>query len=222
MEKKLIQLAETVANKILHNPTLALKRNNERLVKAAQDRLLALQLTPEFIADLERERRVQQRVIFRSPQSGVIDNLNIREGFYVLPGTTLMSVGALDDVWVEAEVFERQAAQVRVGQAVTMRLDYLPAREWRGRGGYIFPSMGVLALGEGRFKSIAVSLGRMDEQSVEVLEGLQEGDSVVVSAQFLLDSESSKSSDFMRMHHEPAASQHMNQQHHHQHGVDAS
>ena len=255
---------------------LALKRNSERLVKAAQDRLLALQLTPEFIADLERERRVQQRVIFRSPQSGVIDNLNIREGFYVLPGTTLMSVGALDDVWVEAEVFERQAAQVRVGQAVTMRLDYLPAREWRGRVDYIYPSLDektrtlrvrlrfanengvlkpnmfaqveidaagddaalvvpreavirtgsqdrvVLALGEGRFKSIAVSLGRMDEQSVEVLEGLQEGDSVVVSAQFLLDSESSKSSDFMRMHHEPAASQHMNQQHHHQHGVDAS
>jgi Cu(I)/Ag(I) efflux system membrane fusion protein len=254
---------------------LALKRNNGRLVKAAQDRLLALQLTPEFIADLERERKVQQTVIFRAPQSGVIDNLNIREGFYVLPGTTLMSVGALDDVWVEAEVFERQAARVRVGQAVTMRLDYLPAREWRGRVDYIYPSLDektrtlgvrlrfanengvlkpnmfaqveidaagddaalvvpreavirtgsqdrvVLALGEGRFKSIAVSLGRMDEQSVEVLEGLRDGDNVVVSAQFLLDSESSKSSDFMRMHREPTADREMDHRHHHQHGGDA-
>ena len=99
---------------------LALKRSNERLVKAARDRLLALQLTPEFITELERERKVRQTITFRSSQSGVIDNLNIREGFYVMPGTTLMSVGALDDVWVEAEVFERQAAQVQVGQLVSM------------------------------------------------------------------------------------------------------
>jgi membrane fusion protein, copper/silver efflux system len=41
--------------------------------------------------------------------------------------------------------------------------------------------------------------GRIGEQSVEILEGLEEGDRVVVSAQFLLDSESSKRSDFQRM-----------------------
>ena len=37
------------------------------------------------------------------------------------------------------------------------------------------------------------------KQSIEILQGLKEGDRVVVSAQFLLDSESSKSSDFARM-----------------------
>ena len=252
---------------------LALKRNNERLVKAARDRLLALQLNPEFVAELERERRVRQTITFRAPQSGVIDNLNIREGFYVMPNTTLMSVGALDDVWVEAEVFERQASQVEVGQVVSMSLDYLPGRSWQGAVDYIYPSLDektrtlgvrlrfanengmlkpnmyaqvqihaeddvqalvvpreavirtgdqdrvVLALGEGRFKSIAVSLGRMDEQLVEVLDGLHEGDSVVVSAQFLLDSESSKSSDFSRMHHPPEKEQEMM---HHHHRGDAS
>ena len=59
----------------------------------------------------------------------------------------------------------------------------------------------VLALGEGRFKSIEVKVGRFDESSVEILAGLDEGEMVVSSAHFLLDSESSKSSDFKRMHH---------------------
>ena len=58
----------------------------------------------------------------------------------------------------------------------------------------------VLALGEGSFKSIEVTVGRFDNESVEILSGLNEGDKVVSSAQFLLDSESSKSSDFKRMH----------------------
>lgn len=60
----------------------------------------------------------------------------------------------------------------------------------------------VLALGEGSFKSIAVTVGRYDSESVEILKGLGEGENVVSSAQFLLDSESSKSSDFKRMHYD--------------------
>ena len=237
---------------------LALKRNNQRLVQAAEDRLLALQLSPGFIGELKRERQVRQTVTFLAPQNGVVDNLNIREGFYVKPGTTLMSVGALDDVWVEAEVFERQAALVAVGLPVTMTLDYLPGKAWEGTVDYVYPSLDektrtlrirlrfnneagtlkpnmfaqvlirtrpsqdtlvipreavirtgdqdrvVLALGAGRFKSVAVDLGRVDQQHAEILQGLQAGDKVVVSAQFLLDSESSKTSDFMRMHREDA------------------
>ena len=238
---------------------LALKRNNERLVRAARDRLLALQLSETFIDELQRERQVRQTVIFRAPQSGVVDNLNIREGFYVKPGTTLMSIGALDDVWVEAEVFERQAALVAVGLPVTMTLDYLPGKEWRGTVDYVYPSLDeqtrtlrirlrfdneagtlkpnmfaqvlihadrskdalvvpreavirtgnqdrvVLALGEGRFKSVSVALGRLDGKYAQILQGLDADDTVVISAQFLLDSESSKTSDFMRMHRDDDA-----------------
>tara|TARA_R110001592_G_scaffold363371_1_gene685815 strand:- start:471816 stop:473102 length:1287 start_codon:yes stop_codon:yes gene_type:complete len=232
---------------------LALKRDNPRLVAAAEDRLRALQLSPDFIAQLRRDRKVSQTVTFHAPQTGVVDNLNIREGFFVMPGTTLMSVGVLEDVWVEAEVFERQASLVTVGLPVSMRLDYLPNREWQGRVDYVYPSLDeknrtlrvrlrfanddrllkpnmftqvviqadpmaqalvvpreavvrtgnqdrvVLALGEGRFASREVALGRVGERYIEILSGVEEKDDVVVSAQFLLDSESSKSADLQRM-----------------------
>jgi len=232
---------------------LALKRDNSTLVAAAEYRLRALQLSADSIARLRRDREVNQTVTFYAPQTGVVDNLNVREGFFVLPGTTLMSVGVLEEVWVEAEVFERQASLVSVGLPVTMSLDYLPSRDWQGRVDYIYPSLDeknrtlrvrlrfanedrvlkpnmfaqvviqadpmaralvvpreavirtgrqdrvVLALGGGRFASRVVELGRVGERSVEILEGLAEHDEVVVSAQFLLDSESSKSADLQRM-----------------------
>jgi len=57
----------------------------------------------------------------------------------------------------------------------------------------------VLALGEGRFKSVAVSTGRYLDQQVEIVQGLAAGDSVVTSAQFLLDSESAIDSDLKRI-----------------------
>tara|TARA_R110001592_G_scaffold82778_2_gene245075 strand:+ start:3897 stop:5711 length:1815 start_codon:yes stop_codon:yes gene_type:complete len=232
---------------------LALDRKNSRLISAAENRLSALQLPKSSIVKLKKTKKVQQTITFYSPQNGVVENLKIREGFYVKPGSTLMSIGDLSEVWVEAEVFERQAGQVKTGTPVTMTLDYLPGKTWQGKVDYIYPTLDaktrtvkvrlrfknedgefkpnmfaqiaihttgdeqallipkealirtgnqdrvVLALGEGSFKSVAVSVGRYDSESVEILEGVRDGEKVVSSAQFLLDSESSKSSDFKRM-----------------------
>lgn len=44
--------------------------------------------------------------------------------------------------------------------------------------------------GEGRYEPISVKLGRRSQDSVEVMEGLKEGDRIVTSANFLLDAES--------------------------------
>lgn len=234
---------------------LALSRKNSRLINAAENRLTALQLPKSSIVKLKKTKKVQQTITFYSPQNGVVENLNIREGFYVKPGSTLMSIGDLSEVWVEAEVFERQAGQVKTDTLVTMTLDYLPGKSWQGRVDYIYPTLDaktrtvkvrlrfknetgefkpnmfaqiaihttndeqallipkealirtgsqdrvVLALGEGSFKSVEVSIGRFDSDSVEILSGLSAGERIVSSAQFLLDSESSKSSDFKRMNY---------------------
>ena len=235
---------------------IALKRNNGSLVTAAKDRLKALQLSAGLIKELEQTKKVQQTITFYSPQAGVVDGLKIREGFYVKPGDTLLSIGKLDQVWVEAEVFERDAALIKEGLPVSMTLDYLPEEDWTGVVDYVYPALNsktrtlrvrlkfgnpdfqlkpnmfaqvsihanqadsaiivpkeavirtgkqdrvVLALGDGQFKSIEVTIGRVDKDSIEILSGLNEDDVVVTSAQFLIDSESSKSSDFKRMTHD--------------------
>jgi len=237
---------------------LALDRKNKRLINAAENRLSALQLPKSAIEKLKKTKTVQQTITFFSPQNGVVENLKIREGFFVKPGSTLMSIGDLSEVWVEAEVFERQAGQVKAATPVTMTLDYLPGKTWEGHVDYIYPTLDaktrtvkvrlrfnnekgdfkpnmfaqiaihttgderallipkealirtgnqdrvVLALGKGSFKSVEVDVGRYDSESVEILEGLSAGERVVSSAQFLLDSESSKSSDFKRMHYDSA------------------
>ena len=235
---------------------IALNRDNSSLISAAKDRLKALQLSSDFIQKLEKTRKVQQTITFYSPQAGFVDGLKVREGFYVKPGNTLLSIGQLDQVWVEAEVFERDAALIKKGLPVSMTLDYLPGEDWAGVVDYVYPTLNsktrtlrvrlkfdntdyqlkpnmfaqvsihanqadstilvpkeavirtgkqdrvVLALGDGQFKSIEVTIGRVDIDNIEILDGLNEDDVVVTSAQFLIDSESSKSSDFKRMTHD--------------------
>lgn len=236
---------------------LALERNNKRLIKGAQNRLIALQVPPREISNLKNTRKLKQNISFYAPQNGVVESLSIREGDFVEPNKGILTIADLSDVWVNVAVFERQSAQVSLGDKVTMALDYLPGKQWQGLVDFIYPVLDaktrtltvrlkfnntnsnvqlkpnmfadiniepinnskslvipiealirtgnqdrvVLALGEGRYKSIAVSVGKIFDSSVEILSGLEVNEMVVSSAQFLLDSESSKSSDFKRMHH---------------------
>ncbi len=233
---------------------IALERTNQSLIQATESRLRALLLSERVIEQLKRTRKVMQQVTFYAPQSGIVDNLGIREGFYVKPGNNLMSIAALDQIWVNVEVFAEQAKLIRPKMAVTMTLDYLPARKWHGEVDFIYPTLDattravnvrlrfgnaegllkpnmfanvsihatqapklsiprealiqtgnqervVVALGEGQFKSVEVYTGQKGRDYVEIVAGIQEGELVATSAQFMLDSESSKSSDFKRMYH---------------------
>jgi len=57
----------------------------------------------------------------------------------------------------------------------------------------------ILALGEGRFAPRTVVAGMESGERVEIIAGIQPGDEVVVSGQFLIDSEASLSASLMRM-----------------------
>ena len=235
---------------------LALKRGDARLIQGAAERLRTLGLSTSVIEALQKTRRVAQTVTFNAPQSGVVEALNIREGFYVQPGTTLMSIAQLDTVWVIAEVPEKYAQIIAPhnGAVITLdEMDHGSDAKWESHVEYIYPSLSettrtlkvriplnnnnhtlkpnmfahvgikptqrkaallvprsavirtaegakvVLSDGDGNFKSVRVTLGQSDSTHFEVVEGLLPEDDVVVSAQFLIDSESSKSSDFERM-----------------------
>jgi len=102
---------------------LALKRGDSRLIEGAAERLRTLGLSKGVIEELQKSRRVAQTVTFNAPQRGVVEALNIREGFYVQPGTTLMSIAQLDTVWVIAEVPEKYAQIIATHNGAAVTLD---------------------------------------------------------------------------------------------------
>ncbi len=111
------------------------------LADASRQRLLALGVNQGEIDQLARDRRVRQRIQVFAQSDGFIAHLGVREGIYVTPATEIMSIAELDQVWVLAEVFERQAAWVRPGQRADVELDYLPGKRWQGTVDYVYPEL---------------------------------------------------------------------------------
>ncbi|MBC8212248.1 MAG: efflux RND transporter periplasmic adaptor subunit [Gammaproteobacteria bacterium] len=57
----------------------------------------------------------------------------------------------------------------------------------------------IRSLGNGHFQPVEITTGKRAAGHVEILSGLQAGDDIVVSGQFLIDSESSLQASFLRM-----------------------
>lgn len=246
----------------LYSPTLvnaqqehmaAMRSGNEALHEASLLRLRALGMTPDEIDRLHDQQTVEQRIRVFAETDGVVAQLGVREGEFVTPATNILSIAELDQVWVIAEVFERQAAWVAPEQRAEVQLDFLPGERWEGTVDYVYPELDpntrtlqvrlrldnsagalrpnmfarveifgsetspvlhvpreavirggkvnrvVLALGDGQFRAQPVELGIEAGGRVEIRSGISDGDVVVTSGQFLIDSESNVETALERM-----------------------
>jgi Cu(I)/Ag(I) efflux system membrane fusion protein len=237
----------------------ALQRGDQRLRQGGEEKLRALGMVRADIEALAASGEVRENIRVQAPQDGVVTSLNVREGMYVQPNTTVMSLADLSSVWLQAEVFEAQAEWVAVGQAAEARLDYIPGQIFTGQVDYVYPVLDpktrtlrvrlrfdnsegrlkpnmyaqvsifgtlqpsalsiprealirapgrdrvVVSLGEGRFHVHEVMTGMESGDRVEIVAGVEEGDHVVTSAQFLIDSEASLAGSIRRLGSAPEA-----------------
>ena len=215
------------------------------LADASLARLKNWDISDEQIEQLRSGKDSRRALTFRSPVAGIVIEKKAQQGMRFMPGEALYQIADLSSVWVVADVFEQDLAQVRVGQSASVRINAYPERQFTAKVAYIYPTLNaqtrsvpirlelpnpggllkpamyasvefsagatagkvltvpssavihsgtrqivLVELGEGRFAPRTVRLGRQGEQYVELLDGVQEGEKVVVSANFLIDAES--------------------------------
>ncbi|QRR06016.1 efflux RND transporter periplasmic adaptor subunit [Burkholderia sp. MS455] len=241
---------------------LALKRGgmDGSLLDASRARMRALSIPDGMIANLDRTGRAQTHIVLSAPETGVVSELNVRDGAMVAPGQTLAKIAGLSTLWLIVEVPEALALNVRPGMSVDATFAGDPARHFTGRirevlpgistgsrtlqarveidnaalkltpgmlmrvrvaakesvSRLLVPSEAVIATGkrtivivkngDGRLQPVSVTVGNDAGGDTEVLDGLNEGDTVVASGQFLIDSEASLKSVLPKLERAAGAS----------------
>ena len=114
---------------------------NDNLVAAARKRLELWDISGPQIDEVQRTGKPIENLTVYAPASGYITERNAFPKQHVTSDTVLYTLADLSSVWVVADVFEYEAAGVRLGQAATLTLDYLPGRAFYGRVSYILPGV---------------------------------------------------------------------------------
>jgi HlyD family secretion protein len=68
-----------------------------------------------------------------SPLTGTVLAEHTEAGEYVSPGTPVVTVGNLEQVWLRAYINETDLGRVRLGQAVDISADTFPGKTYQGR-----------------------------------------------------------------------------------------
>lgn len=215
------------------------------LREAVLAKLKLLDISDDQIAALDRTRQALRTLRVGAPRDGFVVEKMVVEGQMVDAGMKIYRLADLGLVWMQAQIYEQDFMFLKLGQDATVKLDYMPDREFRGRvtciyptvdektrtvkvriefhnPGYLLkpgmfgtvritselepsallvPDMAVLRSGEKATVFVALGGGTFDPRTVvlgpqaadgmyQVLGGLREGERVVTSGQFMLDSES--------------------------------
>ncbi|MEI9811292.1 MAG: efflux RND transporter periplasmic adaptor subunit [Acidobacteriota bacterium] len=85
----------------------------------------------------ENSDRTSTITVLSAPFAGVVVKAHAAAGEVVEPATELFTVADLTQVWVQAEVYEKDLARIRIGQTAVVTVDTYPGEKFSGQVSYI-------------------------------------------------------------------------------------
>lgn len=113
----------------------------ESLYAAAKRRLELWDMSPEQISRLEQTGQALKTITVYSPHDGFVLERKAFEHQRVTADMEIYSIADLSRVWAVAEIYESEAALVRVGQFATLELESMPGRKLRGNVTFLSPEL---------------------------------------------------------------------------------
>jgi RND family efflux transporter MFP subunit len=160
----------------------------EDLARSARRRLELLDVPASFIAELERSGVPRKSVTINAPFGGFVTAKEVFEGQKVGPGMELFTLADLSRVWIEASLYEYEAAAAAVGREATLTLSQQPGVVLKGKVTFVSPVLSpesrTLTV---RFEFPNPSLVLKPQMYVDVSLALEPSSGVVVPEAALLD-----------------------------------
>ena len=109
------------------------------LLEAARRRLALWDISEEQIEELQKNGQPKRTLTFFSPISGFVIKKDAVQGMKVMPDKELYTITDLSTVWVNADIYENELNNVRLGQRATITLSYFPGNKFSGKVTWISP-----------------------------------------------------------------------------------
>jgi membrane fusion protein, copper/silver efflux system len=126
-------------NELANSPFREAVASSASLLEAARKRLELWDIEMAQLEHLEHTGKPFKALTLYAPSDGFVLTRNAFPKQRVTPETELYAIADLSTIWVMADIYEYEAAEIKVGQPATVTLSYAPGRSYRGKVTYINP-----------------------------------------------------------------------------------
>ena len=247
----LIEVYSEELNNAKQEYLLALERRNvldnalinfDQVIQSAKTKLLLWGMSEAQIDALSKNKQPSITTTVYSKENGYITSIDVQEGDYVSEGGSIVQLADLSTLWVEAQIYTSQAAQLNTDGLVTVQIPDIPGKTFQGKIQFVNPEISTdqrlnllrisipntnnqlkpgmaasvvvkgkqnnalslpldavlrneksasvwVMTGRNTFKNKMVTIGMESGERIEIKDGLKEGEAVVTSGAYLLNSE---------------------------------
>jgi Cu(I)/Ag(I) efflux system membrane fusion protein len=123
--------------KVLHNPDV----DYRQLISAAENKLLLWGLSPLQIKSLAASGKVAATTTVLSKNNGTVSDIAVHEGDYVTEGMTILKTQALNNLWVQAQIYASETGNYRENDQVSVSFPDLGGQPVNGKVAFINPEL---------------------------------------------------------------------------------
>src|SRR6516165_7139750 len=109
----------------------------DQVIESSKQRLRQWNVSDQEISALEKSRKAAETLVLRSPFTGVVEDVPMKQGMSVKMGDRLVGVMDLSRLWLWADFYENEVALLRVGQRLHISFPALPGKKFEGQIGAI-------------------------------------------------------------------------------------
>ncbi len=118
--------------------TIALSEEKMKIVTGpAKTKLRLFGVSEEEITEVMKTQVIDPLVPVLSPESGIIVDRLVNVGELIDPSKPLFTIGNFQTVWLKADVFEKDIAEVNLGQPIELKADSFPDKVFNGKLDYV-------------------------------------------------------------------------------------
>ena len=115
--------------------------NAKAIAAAALSRLKNWDISADQLARLQRTGTATRTLTLTAPISGIVMDKPALQGLHFGAGDMLYRIVDLSTVWLLADVFEQDLAQIRPGQSANITVQAYPGRVFEGRVAFVYPTV---------------------------------------------------------------------------------
>ena len=123
--------------KILHNPDV----NYQQLISAAENKLQLWGLSPSQIKSLAVSGKAAATTTVLSKVNGTVSDIAVHEGDYVTEGMTILKTQALNNLWVQAQIYASETGNYKENDQVSVSFPDLGSQPINGKVAFINPEL---------------------------------------------------------------------------------
>jgi Cu(I)/Ag(I) efflux system membrane fusion protein len=133
-------LARSAAADMAHADPMA-RDNAKAIAAAALSRLKNWDISADQLARLQRTGVATRTLTLSAPSGGIVMEKPALQGLHFGAGDMLYRIVDLSTVWLLADVFEQDLAQIRPGQSAKITVQAYPGRVFDGQVAFIYPTV---------------------------------------------------------------------------------